>query len=98
MKREEIISVLQAQEAQLRQRGVRHVALFGSSARGGARPSSDIDILIELEPAAPIGMFEYTDIVQYLSDLFPARVDVANRDKLKPLVKPSAEHDAIYAF
>jgi uncharacterized protein len=98
MKRDEIISVLQAHEADLRVRGVRHVALFGSVARDAAKPGSDIDILIELEPDAPIGMFEYTEIVQYLSDLFSDRVDVANGNKLKPIVKPSAEQNAIFAF
>ncbi len=98
MNREQIIATLQAHEAQLRQRGVLHVALFGSAARGEAMPASDIDIMIELEPAAPIGLFEYVEITQYLADLFPNRVDVANRNKLKALVRPSAEQDAVYAF
>ena len=96
--REEIIATLQAHQAELRRRGVRHAALFGSVARGGARRSSDIDILVDLDPAAPIGVFEYVGIVQYLNDLFPARVDVANRNSLKPLVRPSAEREALYAF
>jgi predicted nucleotidyltransferase len=82
----------------LRQRGVRHAALFGSVARDEARRSSDIDILVDLDPLAPIGIFEYVGIMQYLGDLFPARVDVANRNSLKPLVRPSAERDALYAF
>jgi hypothetical protein len=33
-----------------------------------------------------------------LADLFPNRVDVANRDRLKALVRPSVERDAVYAF
>jgi len=37
-------------------------------------------------------------ITQYISDLFPARVDVANRAKLKALVRPAAEREAVYAF
>ena len=98
MNREQIIATLRAHESQLRQRGVLHVALFGSAARGEAKPTSDIDIMIELEPEAPIGLFEYVEITQYLGDLFPNRVDVANRSKLKPLVRPRAEQDAVYAF
>jgi predicted nucleotidyltransferase len=46
----------------------------------------------------PIGVFEYVGISQYLADLFPNRVDVANRGSLKALVGPSAERDAVYAF
>jgi hypothetical protein len=75
-----------------------HVGLFGSVARNEATSESDIDILIELAPEAPVGLYEYVDITQYLADLFPVRVDVANRRRLKPLVRPSAERDAVYAF
>jgi hypothetical protein len=30
--------------------------------------------------------------------LFPTPVEIANREGLKPFVRPSAERDAIYAF
>jgi predicted nucleotidyltransferase len=96
--RDQIIATLRAHQAELRRRGVRHAALFGSVARGEARPKSDIDIMIELEPQASVDLFEYVGITQYIADLFPARVDVANRSCLKPLVRPSAERDAVYAF
>jgi len=54
--------------------------------------------MVELVPGAPIGAFEYVEITQYLGDLFPVRVDVANREGLKPLVRPNVERDAVYAF
>jgi uncharacterized protein len=96
--REEIIATLRAHQAELRRRGVRYAASFGSMARGEGKRTSDIDILIELDPQAPVGLFEYVGITQYLADLFSARVDVANRSSLKPLVRPSIERDALYAF
>jgi uncharacterized protein len=83
---------------ELRRRGILHAALFGSAARGEAGPKSDIDILIELDPRAPVGVHDYVAITQFLAALFPARVDVANRGGLKPLVRPRVERDAIYAF
>ena len=73
-----------------------HAALFGS--RAGNRPYSDIDIMIEIAPDAAVDLFEYVAITQYLADLFSAPVDVANRNELKPLVRPSAEQHAVYAF
>jgi predicted nucleotidyltransferase len=98
MDRQTIIATLRANEAALRARGVAHAALFGSRARGDARPDSDIDIMIEIAPEAPVGVFEYVAITQYIADLFPARVDVSNRGRLKPLVRPSAEREAVHAF
>jgi predicted nucleotidyltransferase len=96
--REDVIATLLAHQAELRRRGVRHAALFGSLARGESERMSDIDILIELDPQAPVRIFEYVGITQYLADLFPVRVDVANRSSLKPLARPSVERDALYAF
>jgi predicted nucleotidyltransferase len=98
MNSQEIIARLQENEPALRARGVTHAALFGSRARGDNRPNSDIDIMIEIAPDAPVGVWEYVAITQYISDLFPARVDVANRAKLKALVRPAAEREAVYAF
>ncbi len=98
MNRDEVIATLRAHAGELRARGVLHLALFGSVVRNEAKPTSDIDILIELKPDAPVGVFEYAGITQYLADLFPNRVDVANRSTLKALVRPEAERDAMYAF
>ena len=98
MNRDNVIAALRAHERELRQRGVLHAALFGSVARGEERLDSDIDILIELAPEAPVGLFEYVGIEQYLTDLLAHRVDVANHRGLKTFVRPSAERDAIYAF
>ena len=98
MDRELAVATLRAHEAELRRRGVAHAALFGSVARGEATGGSDIDILVELAPDAEIDLFGYVGITHYLADLFPVRVDVANRSTLKPHVRPGAERDAVYAF
>jgi len=98
MKREDVIFRLREREADLRARGVSHAALFGSVARGDQRPGSDIDILVEIAPDADLDLFAYIGLVQFIEDLFPIRVDVANRSQLKPFVRPSAERDAVYAF
>ncbi len=98
MKRDEALQKLKEAEADLRAQGVAHAALFGSVARGENRPDSDIDIMVEIAPEIRIGLFQYVGIVQYIEGLFPVPVDVANREGLKPLVRPSAERDAVYAF
>lgn len=98
MTREAVIAVLRAAETALRGMGVSRAALFGSTARGEARPDSDVDIFVELDPAAKLGLYDYVGITQYIADLFPTPVDVVNREGLKAHVRPSAERDAVYAF
>jgi predicted nucleotidyltransferase len=98
MSREEIIARLRENEGTLRKRGVAHAALFGSRARRDQRPESDTDIMIEFDPTARITIFDYSNLKDFIAELFDGRVDVVNRDGLKPYVKAAATVDAIYAF
>ena len=98
MDRQAILNRLRDHEAALRARGVAHAALFGSRARGDNRPESDIDIMIDIEPTAPIGVWDYAGLKAYIVDLFSSPVDVVNRAALKPYLRPGATADAVYAF
>ena len=72
-----ILARLREHEAELRARGVTHAALFGSRARGDNRPDNDIDIMIEIAPDAPMGLWAYIGLTQFIQDPFPACVDLA---------------------
>ena len=98
MKSADVIAVLRAHKAALQGRGVARAALFGSTARDEAGPDSDIDIMVELDPEARIDLYDYVGITQYISDLFPAPVDVSDRAMLIERVRETAEQDALYAF
>ncbi len=97
MRKEDALSILRRFESDLRARGVRRAALFGSVARGDNRQDSDIDIMIEIEPEAHIGVFEYAGLKEYIASLFDGPVDVVSRENLKPFIRPAVA-DAIYAF
>jgi predicted nucleotidyltransferase len=98
MNSRDAIAILRQHEQALRARGVRRAALFGSIVRGEAGPGSDIDIMIELDPALPLDVYEYVGLKEYISGLFDGRVNVVNRDGLKPHARGPATADAVYAF
>jgi len=98
MDRQDVIATLRRHKDELQRQGVAHLALFGSVARGEARPDSDIDILIDLDPGAHLSVFDYVGLKDYIAGLFETRVDVVNRAGLKPYVRPAALNDIVYAF
>jgi predicted nucleotidyltransferase len=98
MNGQEILAKLRENEAALRARGVSHAALFGSRARGDNRPDSDIDIMIEIDPEAHVGVWGYVGLKEYISALFDGPVDVVDRDALKSYIAPAATTHTIYAF
>lgn len=73
--REEILSVA-------RRRHVSRVRVFGSVARGDARPDSDVDFLVDFEPGATL--LDQAGLLLDLQDLLGASVDVVSSGGLRP--------------
>jgi len=82
----------------LRLRGVSHAAVFGSVARGEAIADSDIDVLVDLDEARSMGIFEYARLKLSINELLDGAGDVVNRRTLKPLLRDNILRDAIHAF
>ncbi|HYW32623.1 MAG TPA: nucleotidyltransferase domain-containing protein [Gemmatimonas sp.] len=93
-----ILAKLRAHEAQLRARGVVHVAVFGSVVRSEHRDDSDVDLFVDLIPDVADDFFAYAGIAADLEQIVGQQVDVARRDRLRSHVRPSAEAQAVYAF
>jgi predicted nucleotidyltransferase len=78
--------------------GIAELKIFGSSARGSARPDSDIDILYTLRPGRRLG-WEIEDLTDELAALFGRPVDLVSLDALHQMLRPSvlAEARPVYA-
>ena len=82
------IQISQTQIADFcRQHQIRWLALFGSVLRDDFGPESDIDVLVEFEPQARLGLMAYAGIQNELSELLQRPVDLVTRNGLKPLIK-----------
>lgn len=98
MDRQHILDLLRGHERALRERGIAHIALFGSRARGDNSPDSDTDIMIEVDPQACISVYDYVGLKDFIASLLDGPVDVISREGLKSYIRPAALDDAIYAF
>ena len=65
--------------------GARNVRIFGSVARGDARPDSDIDLLVDLEPGR--SLLDHVGLWQDLEELLGRRVDVVVEGGLSPYLE-----------
>ena len=73
--------------------GARSIRLFGSLARGEARPDSDIDLLVELEPGR--SLLDLVAIKQDLEDVLGRPVDVLTERSLSPYLRDRVLESAI---
>jgi predicted nucleotidyltransferase len=94
----EVRSQLAAQEPELRRRGVRHLALFGSVARGEDRADSDVDLAVEIEAGHPFSLFRMEEARLLLQDALCRPVDLGEINSLRPLVRAAFERDRIPIF
>jgi uncharacterized protein len=88
------LRLLRDHKATLCQRfGVRHLSLFGSTARDEAREGSDVDVLVEFD--GPATSDRYFGLQFYLEDLFGCPVDLVTDKALRPELRPYIEKEAI---
>ena len=96
MNRDRALEILNDIRPQLREYGVRDVALFGSVARNEASDTSDIDILIDFEPEAE--SFEnLMNVADLLDARFDSPVDLVTVNGLSPYLAASVQKEAVHA-
>jgi predicted nucleotidyltransferase len=85
-KREEILRIAA-------QHGASNVRIFGSVARGEAKPDSDVDFLVELESNR--SLLDHVALIQDLEDLLGRKVDVATDKGLRERVRDRILKEAL---
>ena len=94
----ETLRRLRNRRTQLRRFGVRHIAVFGSTARDEATEHSDTDILVEFEPHVRIGLFGFVELQHYLSEALGGRIDLATPGALRPEMRDEILAEAVRVF
>jgi hypothetical protein len=94
--REQILSLLVQEAGGLRDRfGVKRLGLFGSIVRNEAGETSDIDLLIELDPDN-VTYWKYLDLEAYLQSLFPRKVEIVTTDGVSPYILPYITREVVW--
>jgi len=80
-----ILARLRERADALRAQGVERLFVFGSRARGDARPDSDLDVLVELRPDHQITLKSFLEIGYICEEATGIQTQVTLRsDDLKP--------------
>ena len=78
---------------------VRELSLFGSAARGEMQPGSDIDVMVEFDPGARIGLLRFESLSEELEALVGRKIDLVTKRGLKEWIRPHVLREArvVYA-
>ncbi len=95
LSREEVLAVLREHKHELVNRfGVLDLALFGSTARNEARPTSDVDILVSFD--GPANSRQYFGVLFFLEDLLEHEIDLVTDKALRADFRPFVEAEAVH--
>jgi predicted nucleotidyltransferase len=95
--REDAVAILKEHETELRQLGVEHLYLFGSTAGGEAREDSDVDLFFDYEKGK-LGVFELMDVKEQTSRILGRKADIMTRDSLHRVLRSRIEASALQVF
>ena len=77
---------------------VKKVYLFGSYARNEETPESDVDILVDLDPEARVGGFQFGGMLEDLKEILFKDVDLLTRNSISKYILPYVEKDKVLIY
>ena len=94
----DIRKTLREHEKNLKARyGIKRIGIFGSFVRGEAGEEIDLDLLVEFEPEADVGLLRFVEAENHLSDLLGVKVDLVERAALRPRIGKHILEEVVYA-
>jgi uncharacterized protein len=96
--REQIIARLREIAPAIKAEGVTRLAIFGSRARGDARPDSDLDILVDTTARGASPAFDLFKVLHLIEDTTGLQTQISIRDVLKPRITERIADDLIEVF
>ena len=97
MNPDNLAAILQKNRALLKEYHVKALYLFGSVVRGQDMPGSDVDILVEFQPDARVGLFGLARLQRRLSEIIGRPVDLTTPDALHKALKDRIIKEAVRA-
>ena len=85
--RDQTFQRILAAESEIRQLGVRRLAVFGSVVRDEARPGSDVDLLVEFT-AGHKTFDRFLALAELLERLLGSPVELVTIESLSPFIGP----------
>jgi predicted nucleotidyltransferase len=82
----------------LKAEGVTRLAVFGSRARGDARPDSDLDVLIDTVAREASPAFDLFKVMHLIEDATGIQTQISMRDLLKPRITERIADDLTEVF
>jgi predicted nucleotidyltransferase len=93
----DVLKQLALAQEELKTFSVKDLYLFGSYAREEAGDESDMDILVDFEPGAEIGLFAFARLRRRLSELLGKEVDLVTRDAIRAEMRDEILREAVHA-
>jgi predicted nucleotidyltransferase len=97
MRRDEAIARLKEHEAELRQLGIEHLYLFGSTARDEAHADSDVDLYFD-HPEGSLGLYDIMDVKDAAARVLGCKADIMTRRSLHRVLRERIEASALQVF
>jgi len=98
MTRDEILKRIREHEGAIRAEGVRHLAIYGSRARGDERPDSDLDVIIDLVANDRFSLLNLSGVALIIEDALGIPTQIVLRRSITPRFRERIKPDEFPIF